>query len=229
MVLLVLVQPSWNVETKYSGTNIKIMSFLNLNSTFQMWVDITAWSWATLEMNAFLTTFYLLSFGNISYEKWCIVERIYVSNIIGKIVDDFGIIGRPSRWTGRQRKVNYVHSQSWKPHLTASQSTWSFKQGQTTQIKNFIVPITHFTSNHIFLAESTYMVLEELQESKIQIKEHVCISEFQKRMIRSIKTLRFFSPMQKSVVLDRPARLIRLLFRFASDFVLVKLNKNINW
>ena len=27
------------------------------------------------------------------------------------------------------RKVNYVHSQSWKPHLTASQSTLSFKQG----------------------------------------------------------------------------------------------------
>ena len=27
------------------------------------------------------------------------------------------------------RKVNYVHSQSWKPHLTASQSTSSFKQG----------------------------------------------------------------------------------------------------
>ena len=121
-----------------------------------------------------------------------------------------------------------MHSQSWKPHLTASQSTWSFKQGQTTQIKNFIVPIEYFTSNHIFLAKSTYMVLEELQESKIQIKEHVCISEFQKRMIRSIKTLRFFSPMQKSVVLDRPARLIRLLFGFASDFVLVKLNKNIN-
>ena len=33
-------------------------------------------------------------------------------------------------WSPLWRKVNYVHSQSWKPHLTASQSRGSFKQGQ---------------------------------------------------------------------------------------------------
>ena len=37
-------------------------------------------------------------------------------------------------WSPRWRKVNYVHSQSWKPHLTASQSTGSFKQGQLKMI-----------------------------------------------------------------------------------------------
>ena len=37
-------------------------------------------------------------------------------------------------WSPWWRKVNYVHSQSWKPHLTASQSTGSFKQGQLKMI-----------------------------------------------------------------------------------------------
>ena len=41
---------------------------------------------------------------------------------------------------GGEGEVNYVHSQSWKPHLTASQSTSSFKQGHPAkQIKNYTV------------------------------------------------------------------------------------------
>ena len=74
---------------------------------------------------------------NVSYEEWCIVDRIYVSNIIGKIVDDFGIIGRPGgQGSGEEEeasKVNNLHSQSWKPPLTASQSTWSYKQAKKHQ------------------------------------------------------------------------------------------------